>query len=42
LKIAVGSDEKTVLTDYVVEELNRRGHHCHPLWPVRRRSNRLA
>jgi len=26
LKIAVGSDEKTVLTDFVVEELNKRGH----------------
>jgi ribose 5-phosphate isomerase B len=26
LKIAVGSDEKTVLTDFVVEELKRRGH----------------
>jgi ribose 5-phosphate isomerase B len=26
LKIAVGSDEKTVLTDYVVEELKKRGH----------------
>ncbi len=26
LKIAVGSDEKTVLTDFVVEELKKRGH----------------
>ena len=26
LKIAVGSDEKTVLTDFVIEELKRRGH----------------
>jgi len=26
LKISVGSDEKTVLTDFVVEELKRRGH----------------
>jgi len=26
LKIVVGSDEKTVLTDYVVEELKKRGH----------------
>jgi len=25
LKISVGSDEKTVLTDFVVEELKRRG-----------------
>ena len=26
LKLAVGSDEKTVLTDFVVEELKKRGH----------------
>ena len=26
MKIAVGSDEKTVLTDFVVEELKKRGH----------------
>jgi len=26
LKLAVGSDEKTVLTDFVIEELKRRGH----------------
>jgi ribose 5-phosphate isomerase B len=26
LKIAVGSDEKTVLTDFVIEELKKRGH----------------
>ena len=26
MKIAIGSDEKTVLTDFVVEELKRRGH----------------
>jgi ribose 5-phosphate isomerase B len=26
MKIAVGSDAKTHLTDFVVEELNRRGH----------------
>src|SRR5690348_2829573 len=26
LKIAIGSDEKTVLTDFVVEELKKRGH----------------
>ncbi len=26
MKLAVGSDEKTVLTDFVVEELKRRGH----------------
>jgi len=27
LKIAAGSDEKTVLTDFVIEELKRRGHN---------------
>ena len=26
MKLAVGSDEKTLLTDFVVEELKRRGH----------------
>jgi len=26
LKIAIGSDEKTVLTDFVLEELKRRGY----------------
>jgi ribose 5-phosphate isomerase B len=26
LKLAVGSDEKTLLTDFVVEELKKRGH----------------
>jgi len=26
LKLALGSDEKTVLTDFVVEELKRRDH----------------
>ena len=26
LRVSVGSDEKTVLTDFVVEELKRRGH----------------
>jgi len=26
LKISIGSDEKTVLTDFIVEELKRRGH----------------
>ena len=26
MKLAVGSDEKTALTDFVVEELKRRGH----------------
>src|SRR5712664_1276025 len=27
LKLAVGSDEKTLLTDFVVEELKKSGHH---------------
>jgi ribose 5-phosphate isomerase B len=27
LKLVVGSDEKTVLTDFVVEELKKRSHH---------------
>jgi ribose 5-phosphate isomerase B len=26
LKLAIGSDEKTVLTDFVIEELKRRGY----------------
>ncbi len=26
MKISIGSDEKTVLTDFIVEELKRRGH----------------
>ncbi len=26
MKLAVGSDEKTVLTDFVIEELKRRGY----------------
>ncbi len=26
MKLAIGSDEKTGLTDYVLEELRKRGH----------------
>lgn len=35
MKIAVGSDEKTVLTDFVVEELKRRGHVVTLFGPLR-------
>jgi ribose 5-phosphate isomerase B len=35
LKLAVGSDEKTVLTDFVVEELKRRGHAITVLGPIK-------
>jgi len=35
LKIAVGSDEKTVLTDCVVEDLKRRGHSLTLFGPLK-------
>ena len=35
LKIAVGSDEKTVLTDFVIEELKRRGHTATLFGPLK-------
>jgi ribose 5-phosphate isomerase B len=35
LKIAVGSDEKTVLTDFVVEELKKRGHNVMLFGPLK-------
>jgi len=35
LKIALGSDEKTVLTDFVIEELKRRGHTATLFGPVK-------
>ena len=35
MKVAVGSDEKTVLTDFVVEELARRGHDVHLVGPLK-------
>ncbi len=34
MKIAVASDEKTFLTDFVIEELKRRGHEVIPLGPL--------
>lgn len=34
MKIAVGSDERTHLTDVVVEELRRRGHEIEALGPL--------
>ena len=35
MKIAVGSDEKTVLTDFVVKELKRRGHTATLFGPLK-------
>ncbi len=35
MKLAVGSDEKTVLTDVVVEELRRRGHEVDVFGPLK-------
>jgi len=35
LKISVGSDENTVLTDFVVEELKRRGHDVTLFGPLK-------
>jgi ribose 5-phosphate isomerase B len=35
LKLAVGSDEKTVLTEFVVEELKRRGHAVTLVGPLK-------
>jgi len=35
LKIAVGSDEKTALTDFVIEELKRRGHNVTLFGPLK-------
>ena len=35
LKVAIGSDEKTVLTDFVVEELKKRGHELTLFGPLR-------
>ena len=35
MKIAVGSDDKTVLTDFVIEELKRRGHTVTPFGPLK-------
>jgi ribose 5-phosphate isomerase B len=35
LKLAVGSDEKTALTDFVVQELAKRGHHLSLFGPLK-------
>jgi ribose 5-phosphate isomerase B len=35
LKLAAGSDEKTVLTEFVLEELKRRGHNVTLFGPLR-------
>lgn len=35
MKLAVGSDEKTLLTDFVVEELKKRGHEVLVLGPLK-------
>lgn len=34
MKIAIASDEKTTLTDFVIEDLQRRGHDVIPLGPL--------
>ena len=34
MKIAITSDEKTALTDFVVEDLQRRGHQVNVLGPL--------
>ncbi len=35
MKLAVGSDEKTFLTDFVVEELRKSGHEVHLFGPLK-------
>jgi ribose 5-phosphate isomerase B len=35
LKLAIGSDEKTPLTDFVVDELRKRGHHLSLFGPLK-------
>lgn len=35
LRLAVGSDEKTPLTDFVVEDLKKRGHEVHAFGPLK-------
>ena len=35
MRVAVGSDEKTHLTDYVIEELNKRGHEVELFGPLK-------
>jgi ribose 5-phosphate isomerase B len=34
MKIALGSDERTHVTDFVIEELRRRGHEVEPVGPA--------
>jgi len=34
MKIAIGSDERTHLTDFVIEDLKRRGHDILPIGPL--------
>ncbi len=34
MRIAIGSDERTHLTDVVIEELKRRGHEVQPFGPL--------
>jgi ribose 5-phosphate isomerase B len=34
MKIAIASDEKTHLTDFVIEDLKQRGHEVIPLGPL--------
>ena len=35
MKLAVGSDEKALLTDFVIEELKKRGHQVELFGPVK-------
>lgn len=35
MKLAIGSDEKTSLTDFVVEELRKRGHQLSLIGPLK-------
>lgn len=35
MKLAIGSDEKTLLTDFVVEELKKRGHQVNLFGPLK-------
>src|SRR5579884_1145473 len=34
MKIAIGSDERTHLTDFVIEDLKKRGHEILPIGPL--------
>ncbi len=35
MKLAVGSDEKTLLTDFVVEQLRKEGHQLELIGPLK-------